>query len=112
MIDNNGNVKWNYKLCNKNYCNLHKEHIIPGKFAYEKLVDMFAENNFYDIKNKNKAIKSIIEIINKLYCDLITNDECKCLDSKNLKLKDKMTNNWKWTDDPNLRLTAANIEMN
>ena len=104
----NGDVKWNSKFVNKssNRIPLHKEHIIPNEFIYQKLVDEFENKDLYN--KKDEGINFIKELLNIHVCGLITNDECKILDSK---FKSTMPNGWKITDDPKVRLTIAGIKM-
>ena len=104
----NGDVKWNFKFVNKssNRIPLHKEHIIPNEFIYQKLVDEFNNKDLYN--KKDEGVKFIKELLNIHFCGLITNDECKILDSK---FKSTMPNGWKITDDPKVRLTAVGIKM-
>lgn len=104
----NGDVKWNSKFVNKssNRISLHKEHIIPNEFIYQKLVDEFNNKDLYN--KKDEGVKFIKELLNIHFCGLITNDECKILDSK---FKSTMPNGWKITDDPKVRLTAVGIKM-
>ena len=104
----NGDVKWNFKFVNKssNRIPLHKEHIIPNEFIYQKLVDEFNNKDLYN--KKDEGVKFIKELLNIHFCGLITNDECKILDSK---FKSTMPNGWNITDDPKVRLTIAGIKM-
>ena len=102
----NGDVEWNYKFVNKNSYNLHLEHIIPNSYIYQMLVDEFNNKDLYN--KKDEGVKFIKELLNIHFCGLITNDECKILDSK---FKSTMPNGWKITDDPKVRLTAVGIKM-
>ena len=104
----NGDVKWNFKFVNKssNRIPLHKEHIIPNEFIYQKIVDEFNNKDLYN--KKDEGVKFIKELLNIHFCGLITNDECKILDSK---FKSTMPNGWNITDDPKVRLTAVGIKM-
>ena len=102
----NGDVKWNFKFVNKNSYNLHLEHIIPNSYIYQMLVDEFNNKDLYN--KKDEGVKFIKELLNIHFCGLITNDECKILDSK---FKSTMPNGWKITDDPKVRLTAVGIKM-
>ena len=69
------NVKWNSKFVNKssNRIPLHKEHIIPNEFIYQKLVDEFNNKDLYN--KKDEGVKFIKELLNIHFCGLITNDE-------------------------------------
>ena len=102
----NGDVKWNSKFVNKNSYNLHLEHIIPNSYIYQMLVDEFENKDLYN--KKDEGINFIKELLNIHVCGLITNDECKILDSK---FKSIMPNGWNITDDPKVRLTIAGIKM-
>lgn len=102
----NGDVKWNSKFVNKSSYNLHLEHIIPNSYIYQKLVDEFNNKDLYN--KKDEGINFIKELLNIHICGLITNDECKILDSK---FKSTMPNGWKIIDDPKVRLTAVGIKM-
>ena len=102
----NGDVKWNSKFVNKSSYNLHLEHIIPNEFIYQKLVDEFENKDLYN--KKDEGINFIKELLNIHVCGLITNDECKILDSK---FKSTMPNGWNITNDPKVRLTIAGIKM-
>lgn len=102
----NGDVKWNHKFVNKNSYNLHLEHIIPNSYIYQMLVDEFENKDLYN--KKDEGINFIKELLNIHVCGLITNDECKILDSK---FKSIMPNGWNITDDPKDRLTIAGIKM-
>lgn len=102
----NGDVKWNPKFVNKNSYNLHLEHIIPNSYIYQMLVDEFENKDLYN--KKDEGINFIKELLNIHVCGLITNDECKILDSK---FKSTMPNGWNITNDPKVRLTIAGIKM-
>ena len=102
----NGDVKWNSKFVNKSSYNLHLEHIIPNEFIYQKLVDEFENKDLYN--KKDEGINFIKELLNIHVCGLITNDECKILDSK---FKSTMPNGWNITNDPKVRLTIAGIKI-
>ena len=102
----NGDVKWNSKFVNKNSYNLHLEHIIPNSYIYQMLVDEFENKDLYN--KKDEGINFIKELLKIHVCGLITNDECKILDSK---FKSIMPNGWNITDDPKVRLTISGIKM-
>lgn len=103
-IDNDY-VIWERMNGKSNKVGLHREHVVPTQFVYNYLVDHQDELN----------IEMIKDVLNKLECVMITNDERDLLDRKDKPLKgtllSNMPENWNFTKNIFERFEAAGIIM-
>ena len=81
---------------------LHAEHVIPNIMIFERMVTL-AENGTPDDELADFLRESCQVVV-------ITKEERSVLDSE-LGLTKSMPVDWKWGDDPIVRLQAAGIEL-